>query len=59
MTGINDDAWLTHVAKGKLGVGGILAQRKIKFRLESAVLEYRSSVDKIKEIAQRIAGQLS
>src|SRR5579859_2100636 len=60
LTGIGDEAWFDgHAEKGKVGVGGILVLKgKSNFALESAVLEYRSSVDKMKEIAQRIAGQL-
>jgi hypothetical protein len=60
LTGIGDEAWLDgHAEKGKVGVGGILVRKgKSNFALESAVLEYRSSVDKMKGIAQRIAGQL-
>jgi hypothetical protein len=60
LTGIGEEAWLDgHAEKGKVGVGGILVRKgKSNFALESAVLEYRSSVDKMKEIAQRIARQL-
>jgi len=60
LTGIGDEAWFDgHAEKGKVGVGGVLVRKgRSNFALESAVLEYRSSVDKMKEIAQRIAGQL-
>ena len=60
LTGIGDEAWFDgHAEKGKVGVGGVLVRKgRSNFALESAVLEYRSSADKMKEIAQRIAGQL-
>lgn len=60
LTGIGDEAWFDgHAEKGKVGVGGVLVRKgRSNFALESAVLEYRSSADKMKEIARRIAGQL-
>jgi hypothetical protein len=60
LTGIGDEAWLDgHAEKGKVGVGGVLVRKgKSNFALESAVMEYRASVDKLKEISHRIAGQL-
>ena len=60
LTGIGDEAWFDgHAEKGKVGVGGILVRKgKSNFALESAVMEYRSSLDKLKEISHRIAGQL-
>lgn len=60
LTGIGDEAWFDgNVEKGKVGVGGILARKgKADFALQSAVLQYRSSLEKMKEIARRIAGQL-
>jgi len=60
LSGIGDEAWFDgNVQKGKVAIGGILARKgKADFALQSAVLQYRSSLDKMKEIARRIAGQL-
>jgi hypothetical protein len=60
MTAIGDEAWFDgHAEKGKVGVGGILVRKgKANFALESAVMESRSSLDKMKEISRRISGQL-
>jgi hypothetical protein len=60
LSGIGDEAWFDgNVEKGKVGVGGILARKgKADFALQSAVLQYRSSLDKMKEIARRIADKL-
>jgi hypothetical protein len=60
LSGIGDEAWFDgNAEKGKVGVGGILARKgKADFALQSAVLQYRSSLDKMKEIARRIAGKL-
>jgi len=60
LSGIGDEAWFDgNVEKGKVGLGGILARKgKADFALQSAVLQYRSSLDKMKEIARRIAGRL-
>jgi hypothetical protein len=60
LSGIGDEAWFDgNAEKGKVGVGGILARKgKADFALQSAVLQYRSSLEKMKEIARRIAGQL-
>jgi hypothetical protein len=60
LSGIGDEAWLDgNVEKGKVGVGGILARKgRADFALQSAVLQYRSSLEKMKEIARRIAGKL-
>jgi hypothetical protein len=60
LTGIGDEAWFDgHAEKGKVGVGGILVRKgKSNFALDSAVMEYRASLDKLKEISHRIAGQL-
>jgi len=60
LSGIGDEAWFDgNVEKGKVGVGGILARKgRADFALQSAVLQYRSSLEKMKEIARRIAGQL-
>ena len=60
LSGIGDEAWFDgNVEKGKVGVGGILARKgRAYFALQSAVLQYRSSLEKMKEIARRIAGQL-
>jgi hypothetical protein len=60
LSGIGDEAWFEgNAEKGKVGVGGILARKgKADFALQSAVLQYRSSLEKMKEIAGRIAGKL-
>ena len=60
LSGIGDEAWFDgNAEKGKVGIGGILARKgKADFALQSAVLQYRSSLKKMKEIARRIAGQL-
>jgi hypothetical protein len=60
LSGIGDEAWFDgNAEKGKVGIGGILARKgKADFALQSAVLQYRSSLEKMKEIARRIAGQL-
>jgi hypothetical protein len=59
LTGIGDEAWFDgNVEKGKVAIGGILARKgRADFTLESAVLQYRSSLEKMKEIARRIADQ--
>lgn len=60
LSGIGDEAWFEgNAEKGKVGVGGILARKgKADFALQSAVLQYRSSLEKMKEIARRIADRL-
>ena len=60
LSGIGDEAWFDgNAEKGKVGIGGILARKgKADFALQSAVLQYRSSLDKMQEIARRIAGKL-
>ena len=60
LSGIGDEAWFDgNVEKGKVGVGGILARKgKADFALQSAVLQYRSSLEKMKEIAKRVADKL-
>jgi len=60
LIGIGDEAWFDgNVEKGKVGVGGILARKgKADFALQSAVLQYRSSLEKMKEVARRIADKL-
>ena len=60
LSGIGDEAWFDgNAEKGKVSIGGILARKgKADFALQSAVLQYRSSLEKMKEIARRIAGQL-
>ena len=60
LSGIGDEAWFDgNAEKGKVGLGGILARKgKADFALQSAVLQYRSSLEKMKEIARRIAAQL-
>lgn len=60
LSGIGDEAWFDgNAEKGKVGIGGILVrQGKADFALQSAVLQYRSSLDKMKEAARRIAGKL-
>lgn len=60
LSGIGDEAWFEgNAEKGKVGVGGILVRKgKADFALQSAVLQYRSSLEKMKEIARQIAGKL-
>src|SRR4051812_5787927 len=60
LSGIGDEAWFEgNVEKGKVAIGGILARKgKADFALQSAVLQYRSSLEKMKEIAHRIADKL-
>lgn len=60
LSGIGDEAWFDgNAEKGKVGVGGILVRKgKADFALQSAVLQYRSSLEKMKEIARRIADKL-
>jgi hypothetical protein len=60
LSGIGDEAWFDgNVEKGKVAIGGILARKgKADFALQSAVLQYRSSLEKMKEIAHRIADKL-
>ncbi|HEY1937711.1 MAG TPA: hypothetical protein VGJ33_07245 [Candidatus Angelobacter sp.] len=60
LSGIGDEAWLEgQVVKGKVGLGGILARKgKSDFALQSAVMQPRSSLEKMKEMARKIAGQL-
>jgi hypothetical protein len=60
LSGIGDEAWFDgNAEKGKVSIGGILARKgKADFALQSAVLQYRSSLEKMKEMARRIAGQL-
>jgi len=60
LTGIGDEAWFEgNVEKGKVGVGGILVRKgQADFVLQSAVLQYRSSLEKMKEVARRIADKL-
>jgi hypothetical protein len=60
LSGIGDEAWFDgNVEKGKVAIGGILARKgKADFALQSAVLQYRSSLEKMKDIARRIADKL-
>jgi hypothetical protein len=60
LSGIGDEAWFDgNVEKGKVAIGGILARKgRADFALQSAVLQYRSSLEKMKEIARRIADKL-
>ena len=60
LSGIGDEAWFYGNAQnGKVAVGGIMARKgKADFALQSSVLQYRSSLEKMKETAKRIAGQL-
>jgi len=60
LSGIGDEAWLEgHVDKGKVGLGGILVRKgKADFALQSAIMQPRSSLDKMKEIAHKIANNL-
>ncbi len=60
LSGIGDEAWFDgHAEKGKVGLGGILVRKgKADFALQSAVMQPRSSLEKMKEIASRIADKL-
>lgn len=60
LSGIGDEAWFYGNAEnGKVAVGGIMARKgKADFALQSSVMQYRSSLEKIKEIARRIAARL-
>ena len=60
LSGIGEEAWFDgHAEKGKVGLGGILVRKgKADFALQSAVMQPRSSFEKMKEIARRIADKL-
>jgi hypothetical protein len=60
LSGIGEEAWFDGRAeKGKVGLGGILVRKgKADFALQSAVMQPRSSFEKMKEIARRIADKL-
>lgn len=60
LSGIGDEAWLDgHAEKGKVGLGGILVRKgKADFAVQSAVLQYRASLEKMKDISRRIADRL-
>ena len=60
LSGIGDEAWFYGNAEnGKVAVGGIMARKgKADFALQSSVQQYRSSLEKMKETAKRIASQL-
>jgi hypothetical protein len=60
LNGIGEEAWFDgHTEKGKVGLGGILVRKgKADFALQSAVMQPRSSLEKMKEIARRIADKL-
>jgi len=60
LSGIGEEAWFDgQPEKGKVGLGGILVRKgKADFALQSAVMQPRSSFEKMKEIARRIADKL-
>jgi hypothetical protein len=60
LSGIGEEAWFDgHAEKGKVGLGGILVRKgKADFALQSAVMQPRSSLQKMKEISRRIADKL-
>jgi len=60
LSGIGEEAWFDgHAEKGKVGLGGILARKgKADFALQSAVMQPRSSLQKMKEVSRRIADKL-
>ena len=60
LSGIGEEAWFDGYAeKGKVGLGGILVRKgKADFALQSAVMQPRSSLEKMKEISRRIADKL-
>jgi hypothetical protein len=61
LSGIGDEAWFYgNAEKGNVAVGAILVRKgKADFTLQSSVLQYRSPLEKMKEMAKRIAGRLS
>jgi hypothetical protein len=60
LSGIGEEAWFDgHAEKGKVGLGGILVRKgKADFALQSAVMQPRASLEKMKEISRRIADKL-
>jgi hypothetical protein len=60
LSGIGKEAWFDgHAEKGKVGLGGILVRKgKADFALQSAVMQPRASLEKMKEISRRIADKL-
>jgi hypothetical protein len=60
LSGIGEEAWFDGYAeKGNVGLGGILVRKgKADFALQSAVMQPRSSLQKMKEISRRIADKL-
>jgi hypothetical protein len=60
LSGIGEEAWFDgHAEKDKVGLGRILVRKgKADFALQSAVMQPRSSLEKMKEIARRIADKL-
>lgn len=60
LSGIGEEAWFYgNAANGKVAVGGIMARKgKADFTLQSSVLQYRSSLEKMKDMAKRIAARL-
>jgi hypothetical protein len=60
LSGIGEEAWFDGYAeKGKVGLGGILVRKgKADFALQSAIMQPRSSLEKMKEISRRIADKL-
>ena len=60
LSGIGEEAWFYgNAANGKVAVGGIMARKgKADFTLQSSVLQYRSSLEKMKDMAKRIADRL-
>jgi len=60
LSGIGEEAWFDGYAeKSNVGLGGILVRKgKADFALQSAVMQPRSSLQKMKEISRRIADKL-
>ena len=60
LSGIGEEAWFDgHADKGKVGLGGILVRKgKADFALQSAVMQPRASLEKMKDISRRIADRL-
>jgi hypothetical protein len=60
LSGIGEEAWFDgHAENGKVGLGGILVRKgKADFALQSAVMQPRASLEKMKEISRRIADKL-
>jgi hypothetical protein len=59
LSGNGDEAWLDgHVEKGKVGLGGILVREgKADFTLQSAMMQYRASLEKARSTHSAVLAQ--